>query len=169
MFFDGENARFQRRSPRSCFEFSDGNRASSVVSLSSGINSAMGVRAPNAAPINHGTGPCALRAPPPGTCRATTQLRRRRVAFSRVCVHTSLSLIRGAVRFEVWDGRPSKRFFSPRGGGRFEVWEGQTKTPRSFARLDPVFARDKSGRSVLFFHQGGVDKISYLVSLLQEE
>ena len=25
-----------------------------------------------------------------------------------------------------------------------------TRTPRSFARLDPVFARDNSGRSVLF-------------------
>ena len=63
-FFYSENARFQRRSPRSWSEFADGNRASSAVSLSRGINSAMGVRAPNAAPINHGTGACALRAPP---------------------------------------------------------------------------------------------------------
>ena len=28
--------------------------------------------------------------------------------------------------------------------------KANTKTPRSFARLDPVFARDNSGRSVLF-------------------
>ena len=62
---DGENARFQRRSPRSWSEFGDGNRATGAVSLSRGINSATGVRAPNAAPINHGTGACALRAPPP--------------------------------------------------------------------------------------------------------
>ena len=42
------------------------------------------------------------------------------------------------------------------------------KTPRSLARLDPMFARDGSGRSVFVFHQEGVDKISYLASLLQE-
>ena len=70
-FFDGENARFQRRSPRPWSEFGDGNRASSAVSLNRGIHSAMGVRAPNAGPINHGTVACALRAPPPGTRRAT--------------------------------------------------------------------------------------------------
>ena len=63
-FFDGENARFQRRSPRSWSEFGDGNRACTTVSLNRGINSAMGVRAPNAAPIIDGTGACALRAPP---------------------------------------------------------------------------------------------------------
>ena len=74
-FFDGENARFQRLSPRPSSEFGDGNRASSAVSLNRGIHSAMGARAPNAAPINHGTGACALRAPPPGTRRATTLLR----------------------------------------------------------------------------------------------
>ena len=41
-----------------------GTRASSAVPLSRGINLAMGVRAPNAALINHGTRACALRAPP---------------------------------------------------------------------------------------------------------
>ena len=61
--FDRENARFQRRSPRSWFEFSDRNRASSAVSVNRGISSATGVRAPNSAPINHGTGACALRGP----------------------------------------------------------------------------------------------------------
>ena len=35
-------------------------------------------------------------------------------------------------------------------------------------RLDPVFPRDSSGRSILFSHQGGVVEISYLVPLLQE-
>ena len=29
--------------------------------------------------------------------------------------------------------------------------KANTKTPTTFARLDPVFARDNSGRSVLFF------------------
>ena len=74
-YFHGENARFQRRSPRPWSGFGDGNRASRAVSLSRDINSAIGVRAPNAAPINHGTGACALRASPPGTRRATIKLR----------------------------------------------------------------------------------------------
>ncbi len=70
--FDGENARFQRRSPRSWSEFGDGNRASSGVSLIRGINSAMGVRARNAAPINHGThGSVRFARSIPGTRRAT--------------------------------------------------------------------------------------------------
>ena len=56
--------RFQRRSPRSWSEFGNVNRASSAVSFSRGKNSAMGARAPNAVPINHGTGACALRALP---------------------------------------------------------------------------------------------------------
>ena len=63
-FFAGKNARFQLRSPRSWSEFGDGNCASSAVSLGHGINSAMGLRAPNASPVNHGTEACALRASP---------------------------------------------------------------------------------------------------------
>ena len=46
--------------------------------------------------------------------------------------------------------------------------KANTKTPRSLARLDPVFPRDSSGRSILFSDQGGVVEISYLVPLLQE-
>ena len=63
LFFDGENARFQRRSRRPWSEFGDGNRPSSAVSLNRDIKLAMGVRAPNAASINHGPGACALRDP----------------------------------------------------------------------------------------------------------
>ena len=70
IFFGGENARFQRHSPRSWSEFNE-NHASGAVPLSRGINSAMGARAPNAALINHGTGACDLRAPTPGSRRAT--------------------------------------------------------------------------------------------------
>ena len=87
----------------------------------------------------------------------------------RVCVHPPLSLTR--------------RWQSARGVGRstletlfsdhavavdLRCGKANTKTPRFFARLDPVFARDNSGPSVHFFHQGGADKISYLVSLVQE-
>ena len=76
LFFSAaRNARFQRRYSRSWSEFSDGNHASSTVPSSRGINSAMEVRAPNAAPINHGTGACVLRPPPPGTRRTTIYLR----------------------------------------------------------------------------------------------
>ena len=46
--------------------------------------------------------------------------------------------------------------------------KANTKTQRSFTRLDSVFARDGSGRSVFVSYQGGVDKISYRVSLFQE-
>ena len=53
--FDGENARFHRRSPRSWSEFCDGSRTSSAISLTTLFN---------AAPINHGTGACTLRVLP---------------------------------------------------------------------------------------------------------
>ena len=53
-----------RGSPWPWSAFGDGNHASSAVFLSRGINSAMGVRAPNAAPITHGTRACAFCVPP---------------------------------------------------------------------------------------------------------
>ena len=51
-FFDGENARFQRRSSRPWSEFGDGNRASSAVSLNRGSTQQWGY---------------ALQTPPPST------------------------------------------------------------------------------------------------------
>ena len=68
----------------------------------------------------------------------------------------------------MWDSRPSNTFSDHEVAVGLRYGKVNTKTPRSFARLDPVFARDSSGRSVLFSHQGGVNKISYLVSLFQE-
>ena len=54
VFVDGEKAGFQPRFIRSWSEFGIGNCGSSAVSLNRGMNSAMGVRASNAAAINHG-------------------------------------------------------------------------------------------------------------------
>ena len=53
-------------------EFGEGTRASSAVPLSRGKNPAMGVCAPNSAPLNHDTGACVLRAPPRYASRRTT-------------------------------------------------------------------------------------------------
>ena len=102
--FEGENTRFQRRFSRSWSEFGDGNRTSSAVSLNDGINLAMGVRAPHAAPINHGTGACALRAPP-----------QARVAQQYSCGD-------GASPFYANVFIPPSPW--PGGRGRFEVWDG---------------------------------------------
>ena len=67
LFFDGESALFQRRSPRPWSELGDGNRASSAVSLSRGINSAMGVRAPKRRPHQPWHGSLRFARFPPGT------------------------------------------------------------------------------------------------------
>ena len=51
----------------------------------------------------------------------------------------------------MWDGRPSNAFSDHEVAVDLRCGEANTKTPRSFARLNPVFACDNSGRSVLFF------------------
>ena len=56
----------------------------------------------------------------------------------------------GGGRFEVWDGRPSNTFSDHEVAVGLRCGKANIKTPRCFARLDPVFARDTSGRSVLF-------------------
>ena len=82
--FDNENARFKRRFPHS-LSLATGTRVFSAFPLNRGINSAMGVRAPNAAPFNHGKGACALRAPPRhASCRNTAAVTARRL-FRRRC------------------------------------------------------------------------------------
>ena len=146
-FFDGKNARFQRRSPRPWSELGDGNRASSAISLSRGINSAMGVCAPNAAPINHGTGACALRAPPQAC--VTQQYSCGDDAspfFARTCSPPPLpdQAVTVGLRCGTVDPQTDHEVAVD-----LRCGEANTKTPRSFARLDPVFARDNSGRSVL--------------------
>ena len=53
-------------------------------------------------------------------------------------------------RFDVWNGRPSNTFCAHEVAVGLRCENANSKTPRSFARLDPAFARDNSGRSVLF-------------------
>ena len=50
----------------------------------------------------------------------------------------------------MWDGRPSTIFSDHEVAVDFRSGKANTKIPRSFARLDAVFARDSSGRSVFF-------------------
>ena len=54
----------------------------------------------------------------------------------------------GGNRFVVWDGRPSNTFSDHEAAVSSRCGKANTKTPRKFARLDPVFARDRSGCSV---------------------
>ena len=71
----------------------------------------MGVRAPSVAPINHGTGACALRAPPQVRVAQLYSVGDGVSPFyANVLIPPSPGL-GGGGRFEVWDGRPSKRFF----------------------------------------------------------
>ena len=50
----------------------------------------------------------------------------------------------------MWDGRPSNTFSDRKVAVDLGCGKANTETPRYFARLDPVFARDSSGHSVLF-------------------
>ena len=53
-------------------------------------------------------------------------------------------------RFDVWNGRPSNTFCAHEVAVGLRCENANSKTPRSFARLDPVFARDSSWCSVVF-------------------
>ena len=68
----------------------------------------------------------------------------------------------------MWDGRPSNTFCDHEVAVGLRCGKASTKTLRSLASLNPVFVRDSSGRSIYFFNQEGVDKISYLVSLVSK-
>ena len=105
-------------------------RASSVVSPCRGSNSAMGARARNAAPFNNGTGACDSHASP-----RHASLRKKAAVTSRRS-HTQAG------------SSPLLPDHKEAVGLRFE--KVNPNTPRCFARLDPVFLRDSSGRSILF-------------------
>ena len=128
----------------------------------------MGVRARSAALIDHGTGACALRAFP--QARVTQQYScGDGGSLFDANVSTPPSPRPGSGgQFEVWDSRPSNTFCDHDVAVDLRRGNANTKTPRSFARLDPVCSCDNSGRSVICFHQKGVKKIIYLVSLIQE-
>ena len=103
----------------------------SSVPLSRGINSATGGRVPNAAPLNHGKGACTSRAAPPSHASRTNEAAATaRRPPTRTCSPSPLSSHVVAVGLR--------------------CGKANTKTPRSFARLDPMFPHRSSGRSVLF-------------------
>ena len=77
-----------------------GTRASSAVPLSC-INSAMGVQALNAAPVNNGTGACALRAPPRHASRSNIAAVTARRLVRLNCLYPPLPDRAVAVGFEV--------------------------------------------------------------------
>ena len=109
---------------------------------------ATGIRVLNAALLNHGKGACVSRAASPShASRSNEVVATVRRLLQRMCSTFPLSDHVLAVGL--------------RSG------KANTKTPRSLARLDPVFPRDSSGHSYPFSHQGGVVEISYLVPHLR--
>ena len=166
--FDGENARFQRRSPRSRSRVRRWeprfHRRFSQPRHKLGNE---GTRS-NAAPINHGTGGCNLRVPPQARVAQQYSCGDGPSPFSRTCSSPPLTDQAVAGRFEVCDGRPSNTFSDQAVSVGLRCGKANARTPRYFARLDPVFARDSSERSVFFSINVRIDKISYLVFLLQE-
>ena len=127
-----------------------GTRAFSAVLLSPGINSAMGARASSAASLNYGKGVCASRAASPSyaprsnktaapSCRST----QRECSLPPLPDH----VVAGGLRC----GKANTKTPLPDHvvAVTSKVWDRQYQTPRSFARLDSVFPRDSSGRSIL--------------------
>ena len=84
-FSGGENARFQRRSPRPWSEFDDGNRASSAVSVSRGINSAMGYALQTPPPSTMAREPALCALPPRHASRSNIAAVTARRLFTRLC------------------------------------------------------------------------------------
>ena len=128
-----------------------GTRAHSAVPLSRGINSATGVRISNAAPLNHGKGACASRAAPPSHASPSNEADATvRRPPKRTCSPSPLSDHVVAVGLRC--GKANSKTLLP--GHEVAVGlrcgKANTKTPRSLVRLDPVFPRDSSGRSILF-------------------
>ena len=128
-----------------------GIRAHSAVPLSHGINSATGGRVSNAAPLNHGKGACASRAAPPShASRSIEDAATARGPPKRTCSPSPLSnqVVAVGLRCEKANSK------TPLPGHEVAVGlrcgKANTTIPRSLARLDPVFPRDKSGRPNLF-------------------
>ena len=155
-------------------------RASCAVPLGHGLSPAKGTRAPSAVPlcrgVNSATG-YAFQTPPPSTMgreptlhasRSKEAAATARRSLKRTCSPPPLPdhVVAVGLRYGKANSKTLLRNQEVVVGLR--CGKANTKTPRSFARLDPVFPRDSNGRSILFPHQGGVDKTSYLIPLLQE-
>ena len=144
-----------------------GTRASSVVPLSRGINSAMGVRAPHAAPINHVAGAWALPAPPTDASRNNTAAVTASRHFRLTSSSPPLPDHAMAVGLRCGTADPQTMFLSPR-------WRSVRGVGRSTLKHRDI-CEARSGVCSQYqralcpcWHQGGVDKIRYLVSLLQQ-
>ena len=128
----------------------------------------MGVRAPTPPPLTMAREPALCTLPPRHVSRSNIAAVTARRLLMRTCSSPPLPEQAVAVGLRCGTANPQNTFSD------HEValgsWCGKTniKPSRSFARLDPVFARDSSGRSVFFFRLGGFDKIGYLVSLLEQ-
>ena len=164
--FDGQNARFQRRSTRSWSEFGDKNRASRAVYLRRGINSAMGHALQTPPPSTMAREPALCAHPPRHASRHNTGAVTARRLFLRTCSSAPLPDQAVAVSLRCWTVDHQRLSLTKRWPSVLIYGKANTETLGFFSRLDPVFARDNSGRC-RFIHQGGLDKISYLVSLLQ--
>ena len=95
-------------------------------------NSAMGTRAPNAAPLNHGTRACASRASSRYALHSKKAAVTAHCPPKRTCIDTLL---------------PDREMEA---GLRYGKANPINNTPGYFANFDPVFPRDSSGRSIIF-------------------
>ena len=129
----------------------NGTHAHSADPVNRGINSATGVRVLNAAPLNHGTGGCASRAAPPSHgSRSNEAAATAHRPPKRTCLPSPRS--DQVVSIALRCGKANSKTLLP--GHEVAVGlrcgKANTETPISLARLDPVFPRDSSGRSIFF-------------------
>ena len=106
-----------------------GTHAPSAVTPCRGSNSTMRARAPNAAPLNYDTGACTSHAPPKHASRS------KKAAVTTRRPHT----------------RAGSSFLPDREAAvGLRCGKANPNTPKYFTRFNPVFPRDRSGRSILF-------------------
>ena len=126
-----------------------GARAHGDVPLSRGKMSATGVRVPNAAPLNHGKGACASRAAHPShASRSNEAAATARRPPKQRCSPSPLfdHVVAVVLRFESANSQTLLSGHEVAVGLR--CGKASTETPRYFERLDPVFPRDSSSRSI---------------------
>ena len=91
-----------------------------------------------------------LCAPPRHASRNSIAAVTARRLFTRTCSSLPLPDETMAVGLKCGTADPQTLFLTTRWRSVLRCEKANTKTPRSFARLDPVFARDSSGCSVPF-------------------
>ena len=128
-----------------------GTRANCAVPPSRGLTSATGGGVANAAPLDHGMGACASSAAPPRhASRNNKDAATARHPLTRKCSPSSRSDQVATVGLRC--GKAISK--TPPPDHVVEVGlrcrKANTTTPSCLARLDPVFPRDSSGRSIFF-------------------